>query len=139
MIVLDTSGLLAALDRAQEDHAAAAAALDLVEPPFFLSPFVLAELDYMLSSHVSAEARAAFLGEVVAGAYTLEPFSRADLADAERVIETYADLELSLADSSVVVLAHRHATHDLLTLDERDFRAVAALDGKPFRLLPADA
>jgi predicted nucleic acid-binding protein len=43
-----------------------------------------------------------------------------------------------LADASIVVLADRYATLDLLTLDERHFRAVRGLGNRPFRLLPAD-
>jgi predicted nucleic acid-binding protein len=61
-----------------------------------------------------------------------------DVARASDIIGRYRDLELGLADASVVVLAERHGTHDLLTLDERHFRAVAGPGGRPFRVLPAD-
>ncbi|MEA2234600.1 MAG: hypothetical protein QOD83_4416, partial [Solirubrobacteraceae bacterium] len=40
-------------------------------------------------------------------------------------------------DASIVVLASRHKIQDVLTLDQRHFRLLAAND-KPFRLLPAD-
>lgn len=53
-------------------------------------------------------------------------------------MDRYAALELGLADASVVVLAGRTGCRDLLTLDQRHFRAVVAPDGRPFRLLPAD-
>jgi predicted nucleic acid-binding protein len=53
------------------------------------------------------------------------------------VIERYADLGVSLADASIVVLAERHAARTVLTLDERHFRVLKA-DRKPFALLPAD-
>ena len=46
---------------------------------------------------------------------------------------------IGLADASIVVLAERLDVHDLLTLDERHFRAVLGPRDKPFRLLPADA
>ena len=50
MIVLDTSALFAALVPDQPEHAAAARVL-LSEPhPRVLSPFVLAELSYLLST-----------------------------------------------------------------------------------------
>lgn len=62
-----------------------------------------------------------------------------DIAIAAEVIERYRDLELGLADASLVVLAQRHDTLDLLTLDERHFRAIAGPRGRPFRILPADA
>lgn len=51
------SGLLAALDSDQPQHEQAAASLAAASPPLLLSPFVLAELDYMLLSHVGAAAR----------------------------------------------------------------------------------
>ena len=50
-----------------------------------------------------------------------------------------ADLGLGLADASIVVLAGRHQTVDVLTLDERHFRAISGPHDRPFRLLPADA
>ncbi len=37
-----------------------------------------------------------------------------------------------------MVLAARHDTRDVLTLDERHFRAARMLDRKRFRFLPAD-
>ena len=138
MIVLDTTGLLAAIDASQRDHRPAATALRSAGPPRLLSPFVLAELDYLLSTRVSTAAAGALLGEVAAGAYQLEPIDAEDVAACVDVIERYHGLAFSIADASVVVLAARHGTHDLLTLDERHFRPVAALDGRPFRILPAD-
>jgi uncharacterized protein len=61
-----------------------------------------------------------------------------DVTRARAIIKRYADLKISLADASIVVLAERHRVRDVLTLDERRFRILTA-DGKPLRLLPADA
>ena len=65
--------------------------------------------------------------------------SDADVRRAAEIIERYADLMIGLADASIVVLAERLGVQDLLTLDERHFRAVLGPHDKPFRLLPADA
>jgi uncharacterized protein len=138
VILLDTSGLLAAIDGSQRLHAETAAALAAAPGPLLLSPFVLAELDYLLATRVGASARKALLDEVVRGAYRLEPFSAADLEEAQRVIERHRDFGISLADASIVVLATRHETRDVLTLDERQLRVLMA-KRRPFRLLPADA
>jgi len=54
------------------------------------------------------------------------------------VARRYRDLELGLADASLVVLAERFQTRRLLTFDERDFRSVSPLQGGSFTLLPAD-
>ena len=138
MILLDTSGLLAAIDASQRQHAAARRALELAPPPWCLSPFVLAELDYLLATRVGQEAERALLAEVGRGVYRLEAFDADDIGAAERLIGRYRDLEIGLADASLVVLANRYGVRDLLTLDERHFRTLRASGGRPFRVLPAD-
>ena len=138
MIILDTSGLLAAIDASQHLHAASVAALEAARPPLLLSPFVMAELDYLLAKHVGPHAQGAFLDEVARQAYQLESFDSEDVAEARRVMDRYGDLSIGLADASLVVLATRYDVTDLLTLDERHFRTIRGPRGKPFRLLPAD-
>jgi predicted nucleic acid-binding protein len=138
VILLDTSGLLAALDGSQSQHREAAASLAEARPPLLLSPFVLAELDYLIASRVGPTARASLLEEVERGAYLIKTMNGADVARAHAIIQRYADLQISLADASIVVLAERRRVHDVLSLDERHFR-VLTNRGKSFRLLPADA
>lgn len=125
-------------DSAQRWHADAAQSLVAATPPLLLSPFVLAELDYLLATRVSESARISLLEEVARGAYELQSFSSQDVQQARTIIQRHRHLGISLADASLVVLAARNATHDVLTLDERHFRVLQA-SRKPFRLLPADA
>lgn len=139
MIVLDTGGLYAALDANEALHGRSVAALVTAAPPRVVSPFVLAELDYLVGSRVGHTAQMALLDEVARGAYQLDPFSSEDVGHARRIMERYADLRIGLADASVVVLANRHRTLDLLCTDERHFRVLRGIGGKPFRLLPFDA
>jgi predicted nucleic acid-binding protein len=137
LILLDTSGLLAALDASQRLHAEAAATLSAAAPPRLLSPFVLAELDYLLATRVGDAARSSLLAEVDRGVYQLAPMSSADVGQASEVIKRHADLRISLADASIVVLSERHGVDEVLTLDQRHFRVLSSA-GKPFRVLPAD-
>ena len=138
MIVLDTSGLLAAMFDDQRAHDECRAALEAAEPPLLLSPFVLAELDYLVGRNAGVAVELSMLEEVAAGAYTLAEFGAADVDRSRQLIDQYRDFGIGLADASLVVLADRVGTHDLLTLDERHFRAMTAIDGDVFRLLPAD-
>jgi predicted nucleic acid-binding protein len=138
VILLDTSGLLSAIDGSQRHHADCVAALSKASPPLLLSPFVLAELDYLLSQHVGSDAQTALLDEVARGAYQLEPFAPADVAAAREILKKYASLRIGLADASIVVLAERHRAREVLTLDERHFRALRTRDRKRFKLLPLD-
>jgi predicted nucleic acid-binding protein len=139
LILLDTSGLFAALVRNQRAHERALAALEAATPPFVLSPFVLAELDYFLGREAGADEELAFLDEVAADAYELAAFDAVDVRDARAVIHQYRDLRIGLTDASLVVLAGRYRTNRILTLDERHFRAVQTPAGEPFVVLPADA
>lgn len=138
MIVLDTGGLYAALDANEMLHGRAVAALVGSKPPRLLSPFVLAELDYLVATRVGHQAQMALIHEVTRGAYQLELFSSEDLDHSARIMERYADLRIGLADASVVVLANRHRILDLLCTDERHFRVLRGPGGKPFRLFPFD-
>lgn len=138
MIILDSGGLYAALDANEHLHGAAAAALVAAKPPRVLSPLVLAEIDYLIGQRVGHAAQLALVREIQRGAYQLERISADDVAECGRIMEKYADLAVGLADASVVVLANRHRTIDLLCTDERHFRTMRAAGGKPFRLLPKD-
>jgi uncharacterized protein len=136
VILLDTSGLLAALDASQRQHSPCRAALEAANGPLLLSPFVLAELDYLLMRHVGAHAQAALLDEVVRGAYRLESFTADDVARAGEIMRRYGDLQIGLADASIVVLAERHGTTEVLTLDLRQFQALRVGGRKRFRIFP---
>ena len=138
MIVLDTSGLLAALDADQRHHEPALRVLQADPGPFLLSPFVLAELDYLLLARVGARAERTLLEEVAGGAYDLVPFDAGDVAEAVAVIDRYEQFRIGLADASIAVVASRARTTRLLTLDERHFRPMRPLWGEAFSLLPAD-
>lgn len=137
MIVVDTSGLLAAIDSSQRTHDAARSALAAERGPLLLSPFVLAELDHLVGAR-DLRAELALLEDVANGAYRLEPFSADDVAAAAAVVERYREHNVGLADASIVVIAHRAGTRRILTLDERHFRTLRPLGGGMFSLLPAD-
>jgi hypothetical protein len=138
VILLDTSGLLSAIDQSQRHHADCAQALRAAKAPLLLSPMVLAELDYLLLRYVGSQAQIALLGEVARGAYQLAPFDTEDIERARQIIVKYNDLQIGISDASLVVLAERHNTADVLTLDERHFRALRFRERRKFRILPFD-
>jgi predicted nucleic acid-binding protein len=138
VLVCDTSGLLAALDRADPDHEACIDALEVHSGPLLLSPLVLAELDHLLRWRLGPDAARTLADDVAKGAYDLAPLTAQDIADCADVDRHYGDLGIGLTDASLVALAGRTATRSLLTLDERRFRAVRPQQGGAFQLLPAD-
>jgi uncharacterized protein len=138
LIILDTSGLYAFKDESADEHLAVRQAVESDPGPFILSPFVLAELDYLVSRRLGQQVERELLEDVANGAYELAEFSPDDVVTAMELIDRYADLRLGLTDASVAVLAARHRTTRLLTLDERDFRPMRPLYGTTFTLIPAD-
>lgn len=138
MILVDTSAVLQLASSTSKRHTDVLRVVDNLAGPFLVSPFVLAELDYMLGTRHGQAAQLALLDEAAGGAYELAEFGREDVESATAVVRRYEDLEVGLADASIVVLAEKHQTVDVLTFDSRHFRAMRGPSGRPFRLLPDD-
>lgn len=136
MILLDASGLIAALNEDERLHSDCAAALNDEVGSKLLSPFIAAEVDYLLATKIGQDAELAFLGEVSRRAYDLAVFDAGDVAKATSVIERYSDQKIGLADASIVVLAERYGTTRILTLDRRHFEVLRPLQGGRFEILP---
>jgi predicted nucleic acid-binding protein len=143
-VIVDTSGLIAAVNERSASHRDTITLLDELsqeaDARLVVSPFVLAEADYLLSERDQRpDVALEVMRDVASGSYRLEPFARKDLDRAADVIERYQDQRVGLADASNVVLAECYDTIDILTLDERHFRVLRSSRGKPFRVLPADS
>jgi predicted nucleic acid-binding protein len=138
LILVDTSGILAALFSDQNRHRECAQVLLSATPPLILSPFVLAEADFLIQKFGGVDAEILFLGEIGRRAYELAAFNEEDVEDARRIVSKYRTLGIGLADASIAVLSARYDTLDVLTLDERHFRAIRPAPRKNFRILPAD-
>lgn len=126
-----------AADADDPDHEAVRSMLADWKGEFVASAFTVAEADHLILGRLGLEAELAFI-EDLAGAYTVASLDRAGLERAGEVCRRYADLELGLADASMVVLADRWSTTTLATFDQRHFRTVTPLGGGSFRLLPDD-
>jgi predicted nucleic acid-binding protein len=135
-VIIDTSALLAYFDTDEPDHVAVAAVLDETDEPLVVSPYVLAELDYLVASRLGVAAELAVLAELAGGAWDLPAIDGEGLKDAHAVIERYADQRISVADASNVVLAARYRTQTIVTLDHRHFDVLRPLAGGSFTVLP---
>jgi len=136
VIVADTSGLLALFNRREPTHAAVRDAVASDPDPLVVSPYVVAELDHLVGTRLGVQAETAVLQELASGAYHLDHLGAADLERAAQLVERYADLGIGVTDASIVVLAARHRTRSVLTLDRRRFGVLRPLDGGRFRIVP---
>ena len=138
-LIADSGAIYALYDARDRYHAAVTDVIDHETDTIVLPMAVLAEIDYLLRVRLGNRAVLRFLQGIKIGGYSLEPFTFQDLDRCHSLLETYASLNLGLADAAVIATAERLKTPRILTVDERHFRAVRAADGKPFALLPADA
>jgi predicted nucleic acid-binding protein len=137
-LIVDAAPLVALGDSRDRLHAVVGDLMRAEGGDLVIPAPVTAEVDYLIRRRGSAAAARAFLRDVASGRFRVEGLTADEHAEAARLDEQYASLDLGLADLSVVILAHRFRTRRLLTFDEHDFRAVTPLAGGSFTLLPRD-
>ncbi len=136
VIIADTSALLALFNRLDRAHEAVAAFVATTNESLAVSPFVVAELDYLVATRLGVAAELATLRELAGGAYDLPAITTDELRDCAGVVERFHDQAIGVTDASLVVLAKRYKTKSILTLDHRHFNVLRPLDGGRFTLLP---
>ncbi len=135
-LIVDTSALLAYFDASEPDHAAVEQALAASTDLLIISPYVMAELDYLVATRHGVEAELAVLDELTGGAWELVGFGPDDVKQARSIIAKYGDQEVGLADAANVVLAERYRTRTIVTLDRRHFEVLRPITGNRFTVLP---
>lgn len=138
-LIGDSGGIYGLYDASERKHKAIRAAFEAERGLVVIPMAVLSELDYLLRKKLGIRAELDFIGDVQSGAFTLEACLPGDLTRCAALIENYRDLDLGLADASVIACAERLGTLRILTVDERHFRVVRTSKGKALILLPADA
>ncbi|MFD8115619.1 PIN domain-containing protein [Streptomyces microflavus] len=142
--IADTNALYRLLDPRLTGHEAHKEGLASISH-LIISPFVLAELDYLITTKAGARqalVAARFIERNVATRRFEVPPVGAHLSTAIAVAEGYVDADggkgIGMADAMNVALAAAYRTETIFTSD-RHFRMVRPLTGhKAFRLLPDD-
>jgi len=123
MITLDTSAILALLNRNDADHVRCRSTLEAERRPYLVPAGILAEIGFMVEERLGLEALDGLLADVEVGAFDLD-CGEDDIRRIRQLVRRYADLPLGFADASVIACAERFGGR-VLTLDLRDFAVVA--------------
>lgn len=134
-MIVDSSVLLAFFDSDEPDHVAVSSLIAGFRGPLIVSPYVVAEVDYLVSTRFGVDRELAVLRELAGGAWDLAPLGAEDLLRCAQIVERYRDQQVGVADASLVVLAARYGTRRMATLDRRHF-VLRPLDGGRFAVLP---
>ena len=89
MIIADTSGLIPFFNESDPDHEAVVGWIETNDPVMVVSPFVIAETDYLVATRKGVETELAVMRELASGAYELATIDADDLATAAEVVERY--------------------------------------------------
>ncbi|MEO9220314.1 MAG: PIN domain-containing protein [Mycobacteriaceae bacterium] len=135
-VIVDTSALLAYFDASEPDHVAVTETIGATTDLLVISPYAVAELDYLVASRHGVDAELAVLDELTAGAWELAGFGADELKKAQSIITNYHDQQIGVADASNVVLAERYRTRTIVTLDRQHFDVLRSTGGDRFTVLP---
>lgn len=135
-LIVDTSALLAYFDASEPDHLNVQREIDATTELLVVSPYVVAELDYLVATRHGVAAELAVLAELTGGAWELPGVNISQLEQARTIIAKYHDQNIGVADASNVVLADHYRTRTILTLDRRHFDALRPITGGRFTVLP---
>ncbi|HSZ69980.1 MAG TPA: PIN domain-containing protein [Solirubrobacteraceae bacterium] len=139
MIVLDTSAVLAFMDRRDANHDAVRDWMREQTQELITTPLVVAELDHLVARQGGPRATKALREDLNSGAYLVEWWPGA-MRETIALATRHESMELGLTDASLLALAARMQTVSIATLDERRFRVCKpSAGGGAFTLLPADA
>ena len=118
-VLLDTSCIVALLDRSEEFHEQAAKVVVAIEAPLITCEAVIAESCYLLRNH--KHAAEAVLENVDRGIFVLPFRLSSNVASVLKLMKKYASVPMDFADGCLVDMASEYQTGDILTLDS-DFR-----------------
>jgi len=140
VILVDTGPLVAAVNRRDSRHQECRDLLEQRAGELLLSPYVVAEVCWMVSSRIGAVAEANVIDAVAAGELQQVDLTAEDLRRTAELLHRYRDLHggtgLSAADASTIALAERLGVHEIATLDVTDFTVVRPAHVEHFTLLP---
>jgi uncharacterized protein len=137
-LLIDAGPLVALADASDPAFPHIDRLLRTAHGPLVIPAPVTAEVDYLLGRRLGRGPRRSFISDLAAGRFIVACLEREEHAAIGDLDARYTDLDLGLADCSLVVLARRFDTTRILSFDERHFRALRPLQGGVFTILPAD-
>jgi uncharacterized protein len=136
MLLLDTSVLVAAANKADTHHQRCAELLRSAAGPLVVPMLTIAEAGYLIGSRLGPDAELGVARAIQAGELVPQPVHEADWPRITGLVERYLDLPLGVVDASVVALAERLGLREVATLDHRHFSTVRPSHVEALTLLP---
>jgi uncharacterized protein len=127
--------LVAVMNRRDTHHVRMTALLEARDDEFVVTPYVVAEVAYLVQKFAGADAEIAFMQAIRDGLFRQQPLDEQDLARIVELMGRFRDFPLGAADASVIAVAERLKIHQIASMDGH-FRAVQPRGLDFFTLLP---
>jgi predicted nucleic acid-binding protein len=135
--LIDTSAVLAAVDRADPAHERVVSALAMERSTILLPIVTLPEVAFLITRRHGAVRAAAAMDRLVRGIWPITGSETPDLHRATELMARYADARIGFVDAAIAALAERVGAARIYTLDRRDFALLRPRHVPAFELLPA--
>lgn len=135
--LIDTSAVIAALDRTDPAHARVVAGLAIERSTVLLPIVTLPEIGFLLGHRHGAARAATAMGRIVRGPWPVAAVEGPDLQRATELMAHYADARLDFVDAAIMALAERLGVTRVHTLDRRDFAMVRPRHVDAFDVVPS--
>jgi predicted nucleic acid-binding protein len=134
--LIDTSAVLAAVDRKDPAHARVVAALSVERSSIALPIVALPEIGFLLDARHGAARAAVAMDRLVRGGWPVVAMDAADLQRATELMARYADARIGFVDAAIAAIAERLGAVRIYTLDRRDFAILRPRHAEAFEVLP---
>jgi predicted nucleic acid-binding protein len=134
--LIDTSAILAILDRNDHWHEPCQKAFVQLPVPLLTSEAVLTEL-FHLADKSRLEPQKVW-GFLRSGAIVMGTIENAELPGLQTLMSRYADQPMDFADATLVHLANRESLSAILTVDQAHFATYRLAGKKRFHVLPIE-
>lgn len=131
-VLLDSSVIVALLDKRERFHERCVRVLDEIEQPLVTCEAVISESCFLLRKIPNASDR--ILANVEKGLFQILFQLTSSAASVHAILNKYRDLPAGFADACLVQMADELDTGDILTLDS-DFTHYRWRRTRPFRML----
>lgn len=134
IIIADTSGIIAFLDRDDQYHSQVVKIFEQYQ--IYVPITVLPEVDYLATKYLGEKVARSFLEDLTEECFEYLEISLENINKATKLMTRYKDLPLGFVDASLVILAEYNKIKQILTLDRRHFNLIQSETVKYFNIFP---
>jgi len=137
MLIVDTSVIVASINRKERHHTACRALIERLDEPVVVPAPTLCEVDHLIHRQLDAAAMPEFLRRAGRDELTIEDLRAEDYTRTIELMERYADLDVGFVDAAVLAIVERLNEPKLATLDRKHFSVMQPRHVDALELLPA--